>query len=89
MTPISPSAVAVLLSPTQRTALLWLPDDGSLRADAGNKHRMAMFYLTNKTIQQNIVATLAEGRWININTTREWRATPLGLRVRKCLVEGE
>ena len=87
---MTPEKIARRLTPAQRRALLWLPEDGAPRHESELPARVrpvSLFALAQKAIGQDIYAVLAqlspraELKW-------PWRLTPLGQQVR-AIVERE
>lgn len=82
--------VAANLTAPQRAALLWLPADGSERAEDGSVR--SLWHLTTRKVCKGVEATLAT----HSNTTIEnghwapyrWRLTAFGARVRE-VIEAE
>ena len=79
--PVTPAAVARLLTPAQRAALLRLPEDGErLRVSDGFMGN-AMYMLERVFVGEDVMVRLAfrSGPYGGI----DWALTPLGRRVRR------
>lgn len=83
--PLSPAWIASRLTPAQRAALMWLPEDGGWRDDMGDYDGVLSIWPVRLEIDEDlsIEASLA----VLANSTK-WSATPLGLRVRAVVAGG-
>ena len=85
--------VAKSLTPNQRAALLWLPEDGSERriseADSVARMETGMYGLASRAVIPGVNAVLAQrSNGFGLRSTARWKATPFGLKVR-ALLAGE